>query len=78
MINKNINKLTEDFIKVQIQEVDNIFLQEEFAEMQDTITKIIQELEHIDKSRVEIIFELLQICNKVLDEIKVNMQGQQL
>ena len=78
MLSKNINKLTEDFIKVQIQEVDNIFLQEEFIEMQDTITEIIQELEHIDKSRVEIIFELLQICNKVLDEIKVNMQGQQL
>ena len=78
MLNKNINKLTEDFIKVQIQEVDNIFLQEEFIEMQDTITEIIQELKHIDKSRVEIIFELLQICNKVLDEIKVNMQGQQL
>ena len=78
MLNKNINKLTEDFIKVQIQEVDNIFLQEEFVEMQDTITEIIQELKHIDKSRVEIIFELLQICNKVLDEIKVNMQGQQL
>ena len=78
MLNKNRNKLTEDFIKVQIQEVDNIFLQEEFVEMQDTITEIIQELEHTDKSRVEIIFELLQICNKVLDEIKVNMQGQQL
>ena len=78
MLNKNRNKLTEDFIKVQIQEVDSIFLQEEFIEMQDTITEIIQELEHIDKSRVEIIFELLQICNKVLDEIKVNMQGQQL
>lgn len=78
MLNKNRNKLTEEFLQVQINEIDGIFLQEEFEEMQDTITEIIQQLPFVDESRIEIIHQLLQISNNVIDQINANVNIQEL
>lgn len=38
MVNKNKKKLTENMIKVDIQEIDNMYLQEEYAQMQNVIS----------------------------------------
>lgn len=60
MISNNKKKFTENMIKVDIQEIDNMYLQEEFAQMQNVISEIMQQLSIADitQNRVETIYQL--------------------
>lgn len=79
MINKN-KKLTEDLIRVDMQQIDNMYLQEELAQMQNVISEIIQQLSIVDitQNRVETIYQLNQVCNNVLDQICMNLVIEEL
>lgn len=79
MVSKN-KKLTEDLIKVDMQQIDNMYLQEEFAEMQNVLNEIIQQLSIVDisESSIEIIYQLNQVCNMVLDQICMNLVTEEL
>lgn len=79
MINKN-NKLTEDLIRVDMQQIDNMYLQEELGQMQNVISEIIQQLSIVDitQNRVETIYQLNQVCNNVLDQICMNLVIEEL
>lgn len=80
MVSKNKKKLTENMIKVDIQEVDNMYLQEEFAQMQNVISEIMQQLSIADitQNRVETIYQLNQVCKNVLDQICMNLVIEEL
>lgn len=80
MVNKNKKKFTENMIKVDIQEIDNMYLQEEFAHMQNVISEIMQQLSIADitQNRVEIIYQLNQVCNNILDQICMNLVIEEL
>lgn len=80
MVSKNKKKLTENMIKVDIQEVDNMYLQEEFAQMQNVISEIMQQLSIADitQNRVETIYQLNQVCNSVLEQICMNLVIEEL
>lgn len=80
MMNRNNKKLTEELIKVDMQQIDNMYLQEEFAEMQNAITEIMQQLSIADitQNSIEIIYQLNQVCNMVLDQICMNLVTQEL
>ena len=80
MLNKNKNKFTENMIKVDIQEIDNMYLQEEFAQMQNVISEIMQQLSIADitQNRVETIYQLNQVCNSVLEQICMNLVIEEL
>lgn len=79
MLNKN-KKLTEDLIRVDMQQIDNMYLQEEFGQMQNVISEIIQQLSIVDitQNRVETIYQLNQVCNNVLDQICMNLVIEEL
>lgn len=79
MINKN-KKLTEDLIRVDMQQIDNMYLQEELAQMQNVISEIIQQLSIVDitQNRVETIYQLNQVCKNVLDQICMNLVIEEL
>ena len=79
MINKN-KKLTEDLIRVDMQQIDNMYLQEELGQMQNVISEIIQQLSIVDitQNRVETIYQLNQVCNNVLDQICMNLVIEEL
>lgn len=79
MLNKN-KKLTEDLIRVDMQQIDNMYLQEELAQMQNVISEIIQQLSIVDitQNRVETIYQLNQVCNNVLDQICMNLVIEEL
>ena len=80
MVNKNKKKFTENMIKVDIQEIDNMYLQEEFAQMQNVISEIMQQLSIADitQNRVETIYQLNQVCNNVLEQICMNLVIEEL
>lgn len=75
MINRNNKKLTEELLKVQVEEVDSAYIQDEFSNMQVAISEIIEQLSvsNLDEHRIEIIDQLVQICNNVLDQIGINL-----
>lgn len=75
MINRNNKKLTEELLKVQVEEVDSAYIQDEFSNMQVAINEIIEQLSvsNLDEHRIEIIDQLVQICNNVLDQIGINL-----
>ncbi len=75
MINRNNKKLTEELLKVQVEEVDSAYIQDEFSNMQIAINEIIEQLSvsNLDEHRIEIIDQLVQICNNVLDQICINL-----
>lgn len=75
MTNRNNKKLTEELLKVQIEEVNSTYIQDEFSNMQVAISEIIEQLSvsNIDEHRIEIIDQLVQICNSVLDQICMNL-----
>lgn len=75
MINRNNKKLTEELLKVQVEEVDSAYIQDEFSNMQVAISEIIEQLSvsNLDEHRIEIIDQLVQICNNVLDQICINL-----
>ena len=80
MVSKNKKKFTENMIKVDIQEIDNMYLQEEFAQMQNVISEIMQQLSIADitQNRVETIYQLNQVCNSVLEQICMNLVIEEL
>ena len=80
MVNKNKKKFTENMIKLDIQEIDNMYLQEEFAQMQNVISEIMQQLSIADitQNRVETIYQLNQVCNSVLEQICMNLVIEEL
>lgn len=80
MVNNNKKKVTENMIKVDIQEIDNMYLQEEFAQMQNVISEIMQQLSIADitQNRVETIYQLNQVCNNALDQICMNLVIEEL
>ena len=80
MVSKNNKKFTENMIKVDIQEIDNMYLQEEFAQMQNVISEIMQQLSIVDitQNRVETIYQLNQVCKNVLDQICMNLVIEEL
>ena len=75
MINRNNKKLTEELLKVQVEEVDSAYIQDEFSNMQIAINEIIEQLSvsNLDEHRIEIIDQLVQICNNVLEQICINL-----
>lgn len=75
MTNRNNKKLTEELLKVQIEEVNSTYIQDEFSNMQVAISEIIEQLSvsNLDEHRIEIIDQLVQICNNVLDQICINL-----
>lgn len=79
MIKGNNKKLTEELIKVDMQQIDNMYLQEEFAQMQQVISEIIEQLSIADitENSIEIIYQLNQVCNMVLDQISMNLVTQE-
>ena len=80
MVTKKNKKLTEDIMQVQIQQIDTMYLQEEFTEMQVAICGIIERLSVTDLSetQIDIIYNLNAICNVILDLISVNVSAQEL
>lgn len=75
MTNRNNKRLTEELLKVQVEEVDSAYIQDEFSNMQIAINEIIEQLSvsNLDEHRIEIIDQLVQICNNVLDQICINL-----
>lgn len=80
MKNSNTKKLTEELLKVQVDAVDSAYIQDEFSNMQVVICDIIEQLtlSNLDEHRIEIIDQLIQICNSVLDQIIMNIQATEL
>lgn len=80
MGNSNTKKLTEELLKVQVESVDSAYIQDEFSNMQVVIFDIIEQLSlsNLDEHRIEIIDQLILICNSVLDQIVVNIEAQEL
>lgn len=75
MTNRNNKRLTEELLKVQVEEVDSAYIQDEFSNMQVAINEIIEQLSvsNLDEHRIEIIDQLVQICNSVLDQVCINL-----
>ena len=76
MIKQNKRKLQEELYKGKLQRVDNIFLQEELATMQDAISQMIEQLSLVDLefNNMEAIAQLIQVCDLILDQISLNLQ----
>lgn len=80
MITKQNKKLTEDIMQIQINQVDTMYLQEEFSEMQVALCSIIEHLSENDLSetQINIIYNLNEVCNAIIDQIAVNVSAQEL
>lgn len=78
MVTKKNKKLTEDFIKVQMQHIDPTFLQDEFSQMQVAICSIIEKLQetNLDETTINVIYQLNEICNAIIDKIDWNISAQ--
>ena len=78
MVAKKNKKLTEELRQIQIQQIDTMFLQEEFTEMQVAICSIIEQLSvnDLNETQINIIYQLNEICNAVIDQIIVNVSAQ--
>ena len=76
MIKQNKRKLQEELYKGKLQRVDNIFLQEELATMQDAISQMIEQLAvaNLEFNNIEAIAQLMQVCSLILDQISMNLQ----
>ncbi len=79
MAKKN-KKLTEDILQIQVNQVDTMFLQDEFSQMQMAICSIIEQLSVTDLSetQINIIYNLNEVCNAIIDQIAVNVSAQEL
>ena len=77
MLKQNKRKLTEEMLKVQVQTVDKMYLQEEFAQMQNVLQSIIDDLNSIDldETDAQAIYELYDVCNTILDKINNYIQA---
>ena len=77
MITKKNKKLTEDIMQIQIDQVDTMFLQEEFTQMQVALNNIIEQLSvnDLDETQINIIYQLNEICNAVIDQIELNVSA---
>ena len=77
MITKKNKKLTEDIMQIQIDQVDTMFLQEEFTQMQVALSNIIEQLSvnDLDETQINIIYQLNEICNAVIDQIELNVSA---
>ncbi len=75
MVTKKDKKLTEDLIKVQVEQIDSIYLQEEFTEMQVAICSIIERLSEtdLDQTTINVVYQLNEICNAIIDQISKNI-----
>lgn len=73
MLNKNKNKLLEQLIQLQIEEVDIAFLQDQLTDMQNYIEDLKQNLVNIDTSRIEIIYQLSCLTMIMLEQIDTNV-----
>ena len=80
MVNSNRRRLTEELLKVQVDAVDSVYIQDEFSNMQVAISQIIEtlSLSNLDEQRMAIIDQLIEVCNNVLDQIIVNAQIQEI
>lgn len=80
MITKKNKKLTEDIMQIQINQVDTMYLQEEFSEMQVAICGIIERLAEtdLDETQINIIYNLNEVCNAIIDQISMNVSAQKL
>lgn len=78
MVTKKNKKLTEDIMQIQIEQVDTMFLQEEFTQMQVALNNIIEQLSvnDLNETQINIIYQLNEICNAVIDQINVNVSAQ--
>ena len=76
MTKQNKRKLQEELYKGKLQRVDNIFLQEELATMQDAISQMIEQLAvaNLEFNNIEAIAQLMQVCSLILDQISMNLQ----
>ena len=77
MVTKKNKKLTEDIMQIQIEQVDTMFLQEEFTQMQVALNNIIEQLSvnDLDETQINIIYQLNEICNAVIDQIELNVSA---
>ena len=77
MVEKKNKKLTEDIMQIQIDQVDTMFLQEEFTQMQVALSNIIEQLSvnDLDETQINIIYQLNEICNAVIDQIELNVSA---
>ncbi len=77
MVEKKNKKLTEDIMQIQIDQVDTMFLQEEFTQMQVALNNIIEQLSvnDLDETQINIIYQLNEICNAVIDQIELNVSA---
>ena len=80
MITKKNKKLTEDIMQIQIDQVDTMFLQEEFTQMQVALSNIIEQLSvnDLDETKIDIIYNLNEVCNAIIDQIALNVSAQEL
>ena len=80
MVNSNRRRLTEELLKVQVDAVDSVYIQDEFSNMQVAISQIIETLavSNFDEGTIAIIDQLIEVCNNVLDQIIVNAQIQEI
>ncbi len=80
MMAKKNKKLTEDILQIQVNQVDTMFLQDEFSQMQMAICSIIEQLSVTDLSetQINIIYNLNEVCNAIIDQIAVNVSAQEL
>ncbi len=78
MVNSNRRRLTEELLKVQVDAVDSVYIQDEFSNMQVAISQIIETLavSNFDEGTIAIIDQLIEVCNNVLDQIVINMNTQ--
>lgn len=78
MVTKKNRKLTEDLVKVQMQHIDSMFLQDEFSQMQVGICEIIEKLKEtdLDETTINVIYQLNEICNVIIDKINLNLSVQ--
>lgn len=80
MRNSNTKRLTEELLKVQVEAIDSVYIQDEFSNMQVVICEIIERLSlsNLEEQKIAIIDQLIQVCNNVLDQISMNIETQQL